>query len=330
MSTDAYRGEEDDLLRIIDLKTQFFTSKGILPAVDEVSLSIKRNMVLGIVGESGCGKSVTALSILRLVSPPGRIVSGRIEFMGRNILELSQKEMLSIRGNAISMIFQEPMTSLNPVHTVGKQVVEVMRLHQAMDVKAARQKTIEMFELVGIPDAAKRVDVYPHQLSGGLRQRVMIAMALSCKPQLLIADEPTTAVDVTVQAQILRLIRKLQQETQSAILLITHDLGVVAEMCDDVVVMYAGKVMEQAPVEVLFDEPLHPYTLGLLRSIPKLHQENDRLYSIKGMVPNLLKLPKGCAFHPRCEAAMDICRQSRPGLVETKPGHWVSCWKYRE
>lgn len=330
MSTDECRVEEDLLLKIIDLKTQFFTSKGILPAVDEVSLSIKRNMVLGIVGESGCGKSVTALSILRLVSPPGHIVSGRIEFMGRNILELSQKEMFSIRGNDISMIFQEPMTSLNPVHTVGKQVVEVLRLHQAMDAKAARQRTIEMFELVGIPDAAKRVDVYPHQLSGGLRQRVMIAMALSCKPQLLIADEPTTAVDVTVQAQILRLIRKLQQETKSAILLITHDLGVVAEMCDDVVVMYAGKVMEQAPVEVLFDDPLHPYTWGLLKSIPKVHQENDRLYSIKGMVPNLLKLPKGCVFHPRCEAAMEICRQSRPELVEVKPGHLVRCWKHKE
>ncbi len=330
MITEERRVDEDSLLDIIGLSTRFFTGRGILPAVDDVTLSVKRNKVLGIVGESGCGKSVTALSILRLVSPPGRIVSGRIEFMGRNILELSQKEMLSIRGNEISMIFQEPMTSLNPVYTVGRQVIEALKLHQKMDARTARNKTIEMFELVGIPDASKRVDVYPHQLSGGLRQRVMIAMALSCRPRLLIADEPTTAVDVTVQAQILRLMRKLQQETQSAILLITHDLGVVAEMCDDVAVMYAGKVMEQAPVEELFENPLHPYTLGLLKSIPKLHQGNDRLYCIEGMVPNLLKLSAGCKFHPRCEFAMDICRQSESGLFEAKSGHLVRCWKFQE
>jgi len=320
--------DSDAILEISGLRTHFFTGRGILPAVDDVSISVRREMVLGVVGESGCGKSITALSILRLVSAPGRIVSGRIDFLGRNVLDLSLKEMHSIRGNEISMIFQEPMTSLNPVYTVGRQVIEVLQLHQKMDSRTARAKTIEMFELVGIPDAAKRVDVYPHQLSGGLRQRVMIAMALSCRPQLLIADEPTTAVDVTVQAQILRLMRKLQHETKSAILLITHDLGVVAEMCDDVAVMYAGKIMEQASVEELFDAPLHPYTLGLLRSIPKLHTGNDRLYSIKGMVPNLLNLSAGCKFHPRCEFATDICRQSEPGLFETRPGHLVRCWKF--
>jgi len=320
----------DAVLRISGLKTHFFTGGGILPAVDDISIVVKRGMVLGVVGESGCGKSITALSILRLVSSPGRIVSGRIEFMGKNLLDLSVNEMHSIRGNQIAMIFQEPMTSLNPVYTVGKQVMEPLKLHQKLDTKSARAKTIEMFELVGIPDAAKRVDVYPHQLSGGLRQRVMIAMALSCKPQLLITDEPTTAVDVTVQAQILRLMRKLQQETQSAILLITHDLGVVAEMCDDVVVMYAGKIMEQTSVEELFDNPQHPYTVGLLESIPKLHQGNDRLYSIKGMVPNLLNLSGGCKFHPRCDHAMDVCRQSEPELFETRPGHQVRCWKYRK
>jgi len=320
----------DAVLRISGLKTHFYTGRGILPAVDDISIVVKRGMVLGVVGESGCGKSITALSILRLVSSPGRIVSGRIEFMGKNLLDLDINEMHSIRGNEIAMIFQEPMTSLNPVYTVGKQVMEPLKLHQKLDTKTARAKTIEMFELVGIPDASKRVDVYPHQLSGGLRQRVMIAMALSCQPQLLIADEPTTAVDVTVQAQILRLMRKLQHETESAILLITHDLGVVAEMCDDVVVMYAGKIMEQASVEELFENPQHPYTVGLLESIPKLHQGNDRLYSIKGMVPNLLHLSGGCKFHPRCDHAMDVCRQSEPELFETRPGHQVRCWKYRK
>ena len=322
-------GNAETMLKITGLKTYFYTSKGVLPAVDDVSLTVKKGKVLGIVGESGCGKSITALSILRLISPPGRIIEGKIEYAGKDILNMSLKEMFSIRGNEISMIFQEPMTSLNPVYTVGKQVMEVLKLHQKMNRHDAREKTIEMFELVGIPDAKKRIDVYPHQLSGGLRQRVMIAMALSCRPQLLIADEPTTAVDVTVQAQILRLMRKLQEDINSAILLITHDLGVVAEMCDDVVVMYAGKIMEQANVESLFEKPLHPYTLGLLKSIPKLHQENDRLYSIKGMVPNLLFLSGGCKFHPRCEFAMDNCRQSEPELFETEPGHLVRCWKYQ-
>jgi len=321
------RQDAETLLRISGLKTWFYTGKGILRAVDDVSLTLGKGKVLGVVGESGCGKSITALSILRLISPPGRIVEGKIEYRGKDILEMSEKEMFSIRGNEISMIFQEPMTSLNPVYTVGKQVMEALRLHQGMDQRSARGKTIEMFELVGIPEATRRIDVYPHQLSGGLRQRVMIAMALSCRPQILIADEPTTAVDVTVQAQILRLMRKLQKEIDSAILFITHDLGVVAETCDDVAVMYAGKIMEQASVEDLFEKTEHPYTLGLLNSIPKLHQENERLYSIKGMVPNLLFLSGGCKFHPRCDYRMDICVQSEPELLETEPGHLVRCWK---
>lgn len=321
----------DKILKITGLRTHFYTGKGVIPAVDDVNLSMYKGKVLGLVGESGCGKSITALSILRLVpSPPGKIVDGEIEFAGKDILKMSENEMFSIRGNEISMIFQEPMTSLNPVYTVGKQVMEVLRLHQKVEKSEARKKTIEMFELVGIPEAPKRMGVYPYQLSGGLRQRVMIAMALSCRPKLLIADEPTTALDVTVQAQILRLMRNLQKEIDSAILLITHDLGVVAEMCDDVIVMYAGKVMEQATVYELFEEPLHPYTLGLLNSIPKLNQENGRLYSIKGMVPNMLYLSGGCKFYPRCDYVKNICRQKEPGLFEAKPGHLVRCWKYQE
>lgn len=318
---------ESEILTITNLKTHFFTSKGMVPAVDGISLSMRSGSVLGLVGESGCGKSITALSILRLIpSPPGKIVNGRIEFAGRDLLKMNIKELHSIRGNEISMIFQEPMTSLNPVYTVGKQVMEILELHQKMSKKAAREKAIDMFEQVGIPEAAKRISSYPHQLSGGLRQRVMIAMALSCRPKLLIADEPTTALDVTVQAQILRLMRKLQQEMQSAILLITHDLGVVAEMCDEVAVMYAGKIMEQTNVDTLFEKPLHPYTLGLLKSIPKLYPDNERLYSIKGLVPNLLALPVGCKFHPRCDFANDLCRTKEPELVESAPGHLVRCW----
>ena len=323
--------QENKILDISGLKTHFYTRKGIIPAVDDISLSIKRGKVLGLVGESGCGKSITALSILRLIpSPPGRIVGGRIDFNGKNLIELTTKELRSIRGNEISMIFQEPMTSLNPVYTVGKQVMEILRLHQNLDTAQAREKAIEMFELVGIPEATKRIKVYPHQLSGGLRQRVMIAMALSCRPKLLIADEPTTALDVTVQAQILRLMRKLQAEIQSAILLITHDLGVVAEMCDDVAVMYAGKIMEQTDAETLFEKPLHPYTAGLMNSIPSLDQENKKLYCIKGMVPNLLFLAPGCKFHPRCEFASESCRQKEPDLFEAEPRHFVRCWKYCE
>lgn len=318
---------ESKILTITDLKTHFYTSRGIIPAVDGISLSMRSSSVLGLVGESGCGKSISALSILRLIpSPPGKIVNGHIEFNGRDLLKMTRKELHSIRGNEISMIFQEPMTSLNPVYTVGRQVMEILELHQKMDKKTAREKAIDMFEQVGIPEAAKRISCYPHQLSGGLRQRVMIAMALSCRPKLLIADEPTTALDVTVQAQILQLMRKLQQEMQSAILLITHDLGVVAEMCDEVAVMYAGKIMEQTDVETLFAKPLHPYTLGLLNSIPKLYQDADYLYSIKGMVPNLLALPAGCKFYPRCDFASDLCKTKEPDLIESAPGHFVRCW----
>lgn len=322
--------ECETMLKIRGLKTYFFTDRGVVPAVDDVNLQVSKGKVLGIVGESGCGKSITALSILRLIpSPPGKIVEGSIEFNGRNLLELPMDEMFSLRGNEISMIFQEPMTSLNPVYTVGHQVMEVFMLHQNMDKNKAREKAIEMFKLVGIPEPEKRIDVFPHQLSGGLRQRVMIAMALSCRPRLLIADEPTTALDVTVQAQILRLMRKLQDEIGSAIILITHDLGVVAEMSDDVIVMYAGKIMEQADVFELFDDPLHPYTWGLLKSIPQMDRENERLYSIKGIVPNLLTLSKGCKFYPRCEHAAPLCAQQEPELFEVKPGHLVRCWKYQ-
>jgi len=340
-SSDAYLKVEtktvpasppDPLLSIQGLKTYFYTDKGVLPAVDDVSLTAYKGRVLGIVGESGCGKSMTALSILRLIpSPPGRIVGGRIMFDGRNILDLSVNEMCHLRGNEISMIFQEPMTSLNPVYTVGRQVMEVSMLHRRMNRTQAREEAVRMFKLVGIPEAEKRIDVYPHQLSGGLRQRVMIAMVLSCRPKLLIADEPTTALDVTVQAQILKLMRDLQREIDSAIILITHDLGVVAEMCDEVLVMYAGRVVEQAQVFDLFDNPRHPYTEGLLKSIPKLHQDDAApLYSIKGMVPSLLGLDGGCRFHPRCEAATELCVRREPEFTEVSPGHQVRCWKYRE
>lgn len=321
--------DNDVMLSVEGLKTYFFTDKGIVPAVDDISFAVGAGKVLGIVGESGCGKSMTALSILRLIpTPPGRIVAGNILFAGKNLLDLSIKQMHSIRGNEISMIFQEPMTSLNPVYTVGKQVMEVLRLHQNLHKEAARAKAIEMFNLVGIPEAEKRIDTYPHQLSGGLRQRVMIAMALSCRPKLLIADEPTTALDVTVQAQILRLMKNLQDEIDSSIILITHDLGVIAEMCDDVLVMYTGRIMEQADVYSLFENPLHPYTKGLLQSIPNLHKDNESLYNIKGLVPNLLNLADGCKFHPRCEFVQDICIEKEPELFEVTKGHFVRCWKY--
>lgn len=318
------------MLNVEDLKTYFFTDKGSVPAVDGISFKVGAGKVLGIVGESGCGKSITALSILRLIpSPPGKIVAGSILFNGKKLLDLSVKEMHSIRGNEISMIFQEPMTSLNPVYTGGKQVMEVFNLHQNLNKEDARIKAIEMFNLVGIPEAEKRIDAYPHQLSGGLRQRVMIAMALSCRPKLLIADEPTTALDVTVQAQILRLMKNLQEEIDSSIILITHDLGVVAEMCDDVLVMYTGRIMEQANVYSLFETPLHPYTQGLLKSIPNLHKDNKSLYNIKGLVPNLLNLAKGCKFHPRCEFVQDICAEKEPELFEVTKEHFVRCWKYK-
>jgi len=320
----------DTMLEVTGLRTYFFTNKGVIPAVDDLSFTVKKGKILGIVGESGCGKSMTALSIMGLVpAPSGKIVAGSIVLDGKNLVNLTEKEMCKIRGNEMSMIFQEPMTALNPVYTVGKQVMEASIQHLQLSKTQAKEKALEMFELVGIPEPQKRLDVYPHQLSGGLRQRVMIAMALSCRPKLLIADEPTTALDVTVQAQILQLMKKLQAELNSAIMLITHDLGVVAEVCDDVMIMYAGKIVEQANVFELFDNCLHPYTAGLLKALPTFQENRERLYNIPGMLPNLLQLPQGCRFYPRCERASAICAEREPDLVEVGQGHFVRCLKYR-
>ncbi len=321
----------DNMLEVRGLKTYFYTRQGVVPAVDGVSLCIRKGQVVGVVGESGCGKSMTAMSILRLLVHPGKIVEGEILLEGENLAAASEKRMREIRGGDISVIFQEPMTSLNPVITVGKQVREAVLLHQRCSKKEAKEKVIEMFRQVGIPESEDRYKAYPHQLSGGLRQRVMIAMAMICNPRLLLADEPTTALDVTIEAQILHLMKQLQAQKGTAILLITHNLGVVAEICDYVYVMYAGKVVEQAEVFSLFREPLHPYTGGLIRSIPKVHQgreQRERLYTIKGMVPNMLYMPKGCAFCPRCEHAMERCRQEKPELYDRGDGHKVRCFLY--
>jgi len=313
--------DPEPLLEIRDLVTEFRTEHGTVRAVDGVSFAIAPRKTLGVVGESGCGKSVTALSVMRLVaSPPGKISGGQIRYGGKDLLTLSAAEMRKIRGNRIAMIFQEPMTSLNPVFTVGNQVAEAVQLHQKKSKSEARQVAIEMFRLVGIPSPEERIDNYPHQLSGGMRQRVMIAMALACKPDLLIADEPTTALDVTIQAQILDLLRELQRELGMSILLITHDLGVVAETCDEVVVMYAGRIVERAAAETLFSTPHHHYTAGLLRSVPSYGDgaevaDHARLVEIKGMVPALNELPKGCKFVDRCPAAEDLCRAEEPALV---------------
>ncbi|HEY0522004.1 MAG TPA: ABC transporter ATP-binding protein [Stellaceae bacterium] len=320
------------LLEIEDLRTYFFTRDGVVRAVDGVSLSVGEGETLAVVGESGCGKSVTSLSILRLVaSPPGRIVSGAIRFQGRDLLTLSDAEMRAIRGNEISMIFQEPMTSLNPVLTVGRQIGETLRLHEGLDAQAATRRAIEMLRLVGISEAERRVRQYPHQLSGGMRQRVMIAMALACNPKLLIADEPTTALDVTIQAQILDLMRGLKAKTGAAIVLITHDLGVVAEMAERVVVMYAGRKVEEAPVRDLFRRPFHPYTVGLLASVPRLGASLDegagehRLAEIRGTVPSLREEIVGCAFAPRCGFATDLCRREAPVFEAKTPRHFAAC-----
>jgi oligopeptide/dipeptide ABC transporter ATP-binding protein len=322
---------EQPLIDIRDLHTQFFTDDGLARAVDGVSYSLQRGETVGVVGESGCGKSVTALSVLRLIpNPPGRIVGGEILFEGNNLLDLSPAEMRRIRGNDISMIFQEPMTSLNPVFTIGNQIAEAVRLHQGLSKKEAINKAIEMLALVGIPVPERRVHEYPHQLSGGMRQRAMIAMALSCNPKVLIADEPTTALDVTIEAQILDLMRNLQSELGTAIIMITHDLGVVAEMARKVVVMYAGKIVEQAPVEDIFAEPNHPYTQGLLQSLPRVDKdatgEKHRLQEIPGIVPSLLNLPKGCKFASRCPKAMAVCEDEEPVLEQIAPNHYSSCW----
>ena len=323
----AQKAVSDSLLQVKDLVTSFKTDRGIIRAVDGISFEIKKGQTVGLVGETGCGKSVTSLSILRLIqSPPGFVERGSINFDGKNILDLDDAGMRSIRGNRISMIFQEPMTSLNPVFTIGDQIGEVFRIHQSMNKKQARAKSIEMLRLVKIPAPESRVDEYPHQLSGGMRQRVMIAMALACNPELLIADEPTTALDVTIQAQILDLMADLQKSLNMAILLITHDLGVVAEVCDYVMVMYAGKIAEQAPVKDLFKDPKHPYTKGLLNSIPKLGHKTEYLPTIEGQVPSLSKLPVGCRFQDRCPFVMDKCRVNEPVLIDVRPERKVACW----
>jgi oligopeptide/dipeptide ABC transporter ATP-binding protein len=314
------------LLEVDNLQTHFYTSRGTVLAVDGVSLALPTGSTLGVVGESGCGKSITALSILRLVpSPPGQIVSGKIIFEGEDLLQKTKSEMQELRGNRISMIYQDPMTSLNPVYTIGNQIGEVMVRHKNMGKSEAKQESIRLLGLVGIPTPERRVDDYPHQLSGGMRQRAMIAMALACKPQLLIADEPTTALDVTIQAQILDLMKTLQQEFGMAIMLITHDLGIVAEFVDYVVVMYAGRVVEEADTKGLFRSPKHPYTRGLLASIPRLDVEWDRLQTIEGKVPTGLDIPKGCRFNPRCTLAEEVCALEEPDLRAIGPTHKVRC-----
>jgi oligopeptide/dipeptide ABC transporter ATP-binding protein len=328
------RGRPAVILEIAALRTHFFTRDGIVRAVDGVSLRLGRGETLGVVGESGCGKSVTALSILRLIpSPPGRIVGGTIRFQGRNLLELGEDEMRRLRGNEISMIFQEPMTSLNPVLTIGRQIAETLMLHQGLSRRAAFDRAVEMLRLVRIPEAERRIRQYPHELSGGMRQRVMIAMALSCDPKVLIADEPTTALDVTIQAQILELIGELKEKLGTAVILITHDLGVVAETAQRVVVMYAGRNVEEASVEELFAAPLHPYTRGLMAAVPRLGSalghERRRLAEIPGMVPSLRDAMPGCSFAPRCAYATARCRSELPPAETARPDHPVACWNWR-
>ncbi len=324
----------DRLLEVTDLKTYFDTDEGVVKAVDGVSFHLDRGETLAVVGESGSGKSVTSLSVMRLIpSPPGRIASGSMLFEGQDLVKKSEREMRRIRGNEISMIFQEPMTSLNPVYTVGDQIAEAIVLHQGKSNREAMKMAVEMLDLVGIPEPGKRVKNYPHQMSGGMRQRVMIAMALSCGPKLLIADEPTTALDVTIQAQILDLMRKLQREIGMSILFITHDLGVVAEMADRVVVMYAGRAVEEGNVNDIFARPQMPYTLGLMNSIPRVDraaEHQDRLEAIPGNVPNPLYLPEGCAFHPRCRFAIDECKGAIPSLEDTGGGHMVRCLRWKD
>ena len=323
------RDDNGLLLEVKGLRTEFRTGGSSFAAVDGISFSLAPGETLGIVGESGCGKSVTSLSIMRLVpNPPGRITAGEIRLEGRNLLDLPESDMRAVRGDDIAMIFQEPMTSLNPVQTVGDQIIEAVQLHRSLSAAAARARALEMLQLVKIPSPETRLDEYPHQLSGGMRQRVMIAMALACDPKLLIADEPTTALDVTIQAQILDLLRDLRERTGAAIMLITHDLGVVAELAHRVIVMYAGRIVEEAPVGLLFSDPQHPYTLGLLGSIPRLGSDGDeRLTAIEGVVPNPYALPPGCRFSPRCPLADEKCRAEQPALREIVPGHRAACWK---
>ncbi len=321
------------LLEVKGLKTYFYTEDGVVRAVDGVNFEVYPGEVLGIVGESGCGKSVTSLSIMRLISRPGRIDAGEILLDGKNLLDLSEEEMTKVRGNRISMIFQQPQTALNPVFKVGDQLAEVLNVHQDLGKDAGWKRAIQLLKMVGVPDPERRVEAYPHELSGGMAQRVMIAMALACVPELLLADEPTTALDVTIQAQILDLIRDMRRDLGTSVILITHDLGVVAEMAERVAVMYAGEIVEQTDVNALFDEPLHPYTQGLIGSIPILGEIKDKLDVIPGSVPNLMNLPPGCRFAPRCQArfkhALNICTVEKPELEEVKAGHFIRCWLYQ-
>lgn len=321
----------ESLVEIKGLKTCFFTEDGPVTAVDGISFHIKAGEVLGLVGESGCGKSVTALSLMRLIVPPGKIVEGEILFEGKDLLVIPEKEMQSVRGNKISMIFQEPMTSLNPVMTIGAQVAESLVLHRSMSKSQAMEAAVQLLKDVSIPDPESRIKDYPHQLSGGMRQRVMIAMAISCKPALLIADEPTTALDVTIQAQVLELLERLRNEYQLSILLITHALGVVAEVADRVIVMYSGKIVEEAPVKEIFANPCHPYTVGLLESIPRIStnvEKARKLKAIEGTVPDPLHPPQGCSFYERCKDKMEICTTRFPAYVWINQDHYVACYKY--
>ena len=320
----------EPILKVTNLKTYFHTEDGIVKAVDGVDFYANHGEIVGLVGESGCGKSVTSLSIMRLISPPGKVESGEILFDGNDLLKLPEAEMNRVRGNRISMIFQQPQTALNPVYEVGDQIGEVLNIHQDFGKEAGYARAVELLKMVGIPDAERRVEAYPHELSGGMAQRVMIAMALACLPELLIADEPTTALDVTIQAQILDLMRNLNKQMNTAIILITHDLGVIADMVSRVAVMYAGRIVEHTSVEALFAEPLHPYTQGLIGSIPVLGHKKRRLDVIPGVVPNLVNLPTGCTFASRCSHKMDICEQEMPNLLMEKPGHEVRCWLYQK
>lgn len=319
------------LLEVRSLSIHFVTEDGVIRAVENVSFEIFPGEIMGLVGESGCGKSVTGLSLLKLIPiPPGRIVNGEIFFNGKNLLNLNEKEMEKVRGNDISMVFQEPMTSLNPVFTIGDQIMEAIMLHQGLDKKEARKRAIEMLDRVKIPSPEKRIDSYPHQLSGGMRQRAMIAMALSCQPKLLIADEPTTALDVTIQAQVLHLLKEIQREMGMAVLLITHDLGVIAEIADRVAVMYAGRIFEYGPIEAIFNQIRNPYTRGLMNSIPQLTEKKERLNAIPGQVPDPMDLPFGCKFHPRCNFMIEDCKKEEPPLFQVNGDHFSRCIRWQE
>ncbi len=323
--------QKKPLLEVRDLSIHFFTEEGVVRAVENVSFEIYPGEILGLVGESGCGKSVTGLSLLKLIPiPPGRFLTGDILFDGRHLLQLEEKEMEKVRGNDISMIFQEPMTSLNPVFTIGNQIMEAITLHQELDKTAARKKAIEMLDRVKISSPDKMIDSYPHQLSGGMRQRAMIAMALSCQPKLLIADEPTTALDVTIQAQVLQLLKEIQREMGMSVLLITHDLGVVAEIADRVAVMYAGRILEYGPIEAIFGRMRNPYTRGLMHSIPQLTEKKTRLNAISGQVPDPMNLPAGCKFHPRCDLMIEDCKHEEPSLFQVNGDHFSRCIRWKE